>query len=368
MRCIAGWIQGIALPEHKKWAFDPGASLALPAGRATRELRGSHPFKYRRGSIMIGLRHALFTSVVTCSLASAMGCAEGVDPVRSEPATSTGNGGGGGGSGFPGTGLTVGSSGGSLPLSSGGSTPSTGGGGVTNGGASGSAGSGGTLAGNGGATGNGGSQQTVDAGPPAVGVLVGQYKVPPGESPTDENLVAHLKIDNRSDHAIPVAALTIRYWYTIDGTAPATSDYQVIELNYADIGRISGGTTSVKLSFAKMAKPQKGADTYFEVGFVGPFELAANTGTTNQIEVRAHWNGYTPKYNETNDYSWNGSITSWTDWRKVTVYQNGVLVWGTEPDGTTPKAPGDGGADSGGSTDGAPRGTGGSAPRDAGRG
>lgn len=121
----------------------------------------------------------------------------------------------------------------------------------------------------------------------------------------------------------------------------------------------------MKLSFGKLAKPEPGADHYIEVAFEGGDSLAPGAAT-NQIQVRANWPNYTVNYDETNDYSWNGAITTFTDWRKVTVYQNGVLVWGTEPDGTTPKVLPDGGTDAAPAdastppADGAPR-------RDAGR-
>lgn len=36
-------------------------------------------------------------------------------------------------------------------------------------------------------------------------------------------------------------------------------------------------------------------------------------------------------YTETGDYSFDPTKTSITDWDHVTLYRNGVLVWGTEP-------------------------------------
>jgi len=36
-------------------------------------------------------------------------------------------------------------------------------------------------------------------------------------------------------------------------------------------------------------------------------------------------------YNETGDYSFDPTKISFTDWNHVTLYRNGVLVWGTEP-------------------------------------
>jgi len=249
-------------------------------------------------------------------------------------------------------------------LGTGGSNPATGGGGSTGtGGGIGASGAGGGSSG--GATGTGGAP-AFDAGPPAIGVLVAQYMV--GDTdPKDGNIKPQFNLVNRSTRSIPLAALTIRYFYTIDGSPPATTDYQQLWLDYADISRITNGGTTVKLSFAKLAKPQPGADHYIQVAFQGGDSLAPGA-STNQIQVRANWPNYTVNYDETNDYSWNGAIRAFTDWRKVTVYQNGVLVWGTEPDGTTPKVPSDGGADSSAPSDASTPPADAAPPRDAGRG
>ena len=39
------------------------------------------------------------------------------------------------------------------------------------------------------------------------------------------------------------------------------------------------------------------------------------------------WSNYT----ESNDHSYDGTKLTLADWSKVTLYRNGVLVWGTEP-------------------------------------
>jgi hypothetical protein len=289
---------------------------------------------------MNAFRRSAHSSIVTLSLASLIGCAEGVEPQRASGA-SAGAGGASTG-GFVGGGLTANTG---MVTGTGGLSSGTGGAGTTTGGVPGTAGAGGASPASGGAA-NTGGHQTIDAGPPAIGVVVAQYEA--SGSPTDNNIVVHLRLENRSIRTIPVAALTIRYWYTVDAPAPSTSDYQVIELNYADITRLSGGNTSAKFSFGKMATAETGADHYLEVGFNGPYAMAPGGVThdekssTNQIEFRTHWNDW-KNYNEADDYSYDATKTSWADWNNVTVYQNGVLIWGTEPDGTKPTPPSDGG-------------------------
>jgi cellulose 1,4-beta-cellobiosidase len=36
-------------------------------------------------------------------------------------------------------------------------------------------------------------------------------------------------------------------------------------------------------------------------------------------------------FDESNDYSYDPTKTSYQDWNKVTLYKGGTLVWGIEP-------------------------------------
>jgi endoglucanase len=36
-------------------------------------------------------------------------------------------------------------------------------------------------------------------------------------------------------------------------------------------------------------------------------------------------------FTQTNDYSFGAGATQYADWNDVTVYRNGTLVWGVEP-------------------------------------
>jgi endoglucanase len=43
--------------------------------------------------------------------------------------------------------------------------------------------------------------------------------------------------------------------------------------------------------------------------------------------AKSNWSNYT----ETGDYSFDPTKISFTGWDHVTLYRNGVLIWGTEP-------------------------------------
>jgi hypothetical protein len=60
-------------------------------------------------------------------------------------------------------------------------------------------------------------------------------------------------------------------------------------------------------------------------------------GTPANIQVVVHGpgaNGYSDKFNETNDYSFAGADTAYAANNNITYYLNGVLVGGCEPSGT----------------------------------
>jgi hypothetical protein len=84
--------------------------------------------------------------------------------------------------------------------------------------------------------------------------------------------------------------------------------------------------------FVKLAEPQDGADYYLELGFS---DAAGNISPGGKSgDIQGHFNKSTwAAYNETDDYSYN-SNTVFADWERVTLYRNGQLVWGVEPDGT----------------------------------
>jgi hypothetical protein len=54
------------------------------------------------------------------------------------------------------------------------------------------------------------------------------------------------------------------------------------------------------------------------------------SGQTGEIQTRFAKTGCS-SYTETGDYSFDPTKTGFADWTRVTLYRNGVLVWGIEP-------------------------------------
>jgi hypothetical protein len=137
----------------------------------------------------------------------------------------------------------------------------------------------------------------------------------------DNQIKPHLQIVNTGASAVALSTLTIRYWYTIDTVQPQTA--------WCDFATL--GCSNIVESFVTVSPSRPGADTYLQVGFAsGAGNLAASGGTTGEIQARFNKNDFS-NYTETGDYSYDPTKTSYADWIKVTLYQNGTLVWGTEP-------------------------------------
>ncbi|HEX7057422.1 MAG TPA: hypothetical protein VF260_09545, partial [Bacilli bacterium] len=53
-------------------------------------------------------------------------------------------------------------------------------------------------------------------------------------------------------------------------------------------------------------------------------------GNSGEIQTRINKNDWT-NYNESDDYSFDATKTTFANWDHVALYQDGVLVWGAEP-------------------------------------
>jgi Cellulose binding domain len=159
---------------------------------------------------------------------------------------------------------------------------------------------------------------------------------PPG-STTQTNF--DVAINNSGSTPEPLSDFTIKYWFTADGGSGF-----VLNCYYAASSGIQSNYTGTFTTLTSGATAT--ADTVLTVSFGAGAGSIPAMGSTNDIYLSFHNGAYTT-LNQSNDYSYvsadaqskcsqgNAVTCSAT---AVTLYRNGVLVFGTEPDGTTAAA------------------------------
>nr|WP_245946532.1 glycoside hydrolase family 6 protein [Paenibacillus cellulosilyticus] len=158
------------------------------------------------------------------------------------------------------------------------------------------------------------------AGSTTTSSLVVQYKVSNANA-TDNQIYATFNIKNTGATAVSLSNLKLRYYFTKDTTS-ASVNYWV---DYAQVG-----TSAVSGVFSTISPAKTTADTYLELSFSSAAGSIAAGGQTGDIQVRIAKSDWT-NFSESDDYSYDGTKSSFADWNKVTLYNSGSLVWGIEP-------------------------------------
>ncbi|QMV43160.1 cellulase family glycosylhydrolase [Cohnella cholangitidis] len=151
-----------------------------------------------------------------------------------------------------------------------------------------------------------------------TGNLVVQYKAQ-NSSPTDNTISPFFNIKNNGTSAVNLSTLKLRYYFTKDGNQA---------LNFwTDWAQV--GSSNVQGTFVNASGT--GTDTYVEISFASGAGSIAAGGQSGEIQTRFAKSDWA-NFNETGDYSFDATKnTAYADWSRVTLYQNGTLVWGTEP-------------------------------------
>ncbi|MMZ64468.1 Endoglucanase 5 precursor [compost metagenome] len=150
-----------------------------------------------------------------------------------------------------------------------------------------------------------------------VGNLEVHYRV--GDtSATDNQIKPYLNIHNTGSSPVELKDLKLRYYLTRDGDADL--------LTFIDWAQLGAQHMTVTVG----SLDSTNADTYIELGFKEGAGVIPAGGSTGDIQLRVHKSNWT-NFDESNDYSYDPTKTSYTSWEKITLHQTGELVFGLLP-------------------------------------
>ncbi|HZR41218.1 MAG TPA: cellulose binding domain-containing protein [Ktedonobacteraceae bacterium] len=150
--------------------------------------------------------------------------------------------------------------------------------------------------------------------------LVVEYKAGATSAPGLQ-INPNLKILNTGGSDIALNHLVMRYWFTHD-----QSLHMQAFCDQAQIGCTNVAMTVKSLPLQPVAIA---ADSYIQVGFTsGVLKAGSDTG---DIFLHAQDSTSSSPVIQTNDFSYNGNLTTYTAWPGISLYLNGQLVWGFEP-------------------------------------
>jgi len=132
------------------------------------------------------------------------------------------------------------------------------------------------------------------------------------------------KIINEGNTAVAWKELTVRYWFTAENYSDIAA-----WIDYAQLGN-----NNVTSKYVSLAQPAQGALGYIEYSFKNLNTMLAALSNSGSIQSRFNNKDYAV-FNESDDHSYKGgSAYSFND--RMTIYRNGVLIWGTEPGSVSP--------------------------------
>lgn len=130
---------------------------------------------------------------------------------------------------------------------------------------------------------------------------------------TGNQIYGRFNLVNTGTAAISLDTVKIHYYYTSEG-----AQNQSFWCDWSPVGSVN--VTGIFKS---------GANNCLEIGFTGAADSLA-PGASIDLQTRIAKSDWS-NYNQADDYSFNPTGTSFSDWSKVTAYLEGILVWGIEP-------------------------------------
>ena len=136
---------------------------------------------------------------------------------------------------------------------------------------------------------------------------------------SNNQIKPYFKLTNQADFPVNYSGIKIRYWFIAEDYAPLQAN-----IDYAQLGK-----QHIQTNFVLLDTLHEGANAYLELSFdegAGNINALGNSGP---IQVRINKTDWSD-FDESNDYSYRYD-RDFTLSSKITVYQDGQLIWGDEP-------------------------------------
>lgn len=149
------------------------------------------------------------------------------------------------------------------------------------------------------------------------------YKDGDNAQTTNNSIRPYLRILNNDTVAVAWKELSVRYWFTPENYAGIQTF-----MDYAVLGN------AVKMKYVPLTMPRSQALGYIEYTFDSAAGLLVAGGESGVIQSRiagTNWGSF----EESNDYSY-ATAAAYTTNAHITMYRNGSLIAGTEPELVTP--------------------------------
>lgn len=138
-------------------------------------------------------------------------------------------------------------------------------------------------------------------------------------APETSSISLALQVQNDGRDPIDLSRLELRYWYT---SGDLRSTQQIAEVDWASMGQ-----QNVKAELVPTT--QGGQDHYLRLTFGQGSGVLEPYSLSGEILVRVRKSDWST-FVQSSDYSFGGSPTA-QPWDRITLYQDGKLVWGAEP-------------------------------------
>ncbi|WP_167957706.1 X2-like carbohydrate binding domain-containing protein [Anaerosporobacter faecicola] len=134
---------------------------------------------------------------------------------------------------------------------------------------------------------------------------------------TGNTISIKYKLTNKGTTTLDLTKVSLRYYYT--------NEDNISQSYWCDWSTV--GSSNITGSFVNIHPEKTNANCYFQTGF-STGSLAPGASVELQLRIaKDNWSNY----DQSNDYSFNATASSYTSWSYVTAYINNTLSFGVEP-------------------------------------